>query len=95
MDRPEMTPLAVGKSFKTLHVSAKAGMKMPSHHTTKEAVIVVQKGEGVLKLAAEDRSLKAGDSFIIGAGQEHSLEVKQDFEAVVTMAVDGEIEFPK
>lgn len=94
-DRPEMIPLDRGEVFQTIQVSAKAGMKMPSHHTTKEAVIVVKEGAGLIKMEQGDHLLSAGESFIIPALLDHSLEVKEDFKAIVIMAGDGKIEFPK
>lgn len=94
-DRPEMLPLDRGAVFQTLQVSAKAGMIMPLHHTTKEAVIVVKKGSGLIRMESGNQLIKAGDSVIFPAFLDHSLEIKEDFMAVVVMATDGKIEFPQ
>lgn len=88
-----MLLLEKGKTFKVLQVHAKAGMIMPQHHTTQEAVISVQEGEALLKMADGDHLMKKGVAKIIGAGEDHSLEVKTDFKALVTMALHSEIEF--
>lgn len=93
VQKPELTLIDKGKSFKTLQVTALAGMIMPPHHTTKEAVIVVQEGEALLKMPNVDHILKKGTSFIIPSGIEHSLEINKDFKAVAIMAVDSEIKF--
>lgn len=91
--KPDLTPLDEGKSLKTLKVNALAGMKMPPHHTTKEAVIVVEEGEALLKMSNKDHTLKQGSVLIIPAGLDHSLEIKKDFTATVIMAIDSEIKF--
>lgn len=92
-NRPKMTPFAQGDQFKTIQVEAESGMKMPTHHTTKEAVIMVRKGEAILRLPQEERHLRAGDSFILPAEMQHSLEVIQHFSAMVVMAIESEIKF--
>src|SRR5699024_9227276 len=93
--KPQMTPYDNGKLFKTLKVTAKAGMKMPSHHATSEAVIVVHKGEALLKISNETHRLTAGSSFTIPKKKEHSLEVLKDFEAFAIMTNDTDIQFPE
>jgi|SRR5699024_10195049 len=93
INRPEMLLLEKGENFKILQVRAKAGMVMPQHHTTEEAVICVQEGEALLKMADGDHLMKKGVAKIIGAGEDHTLEVNKDFKAIVTMALHSEIEF--
>ncbi|CAL66366.1 cupin domain-containing protein [Christiangramia forsetii] len=93
IQKPELTPLDKGSSLKTLQVTALTGWSMPPHHTTKEAVIVVQEGEALLKMPNVDHRLKQGAVFIIPAGVEHSLEIIQDFKAIAIMATDSEINF--
>lgn len=94
-NRPEMTPLSAGADFKALQVTAKAGMIMPEHHATHEAVIVVKSGESILKIHGKNHNLKAGDTFILPAKQDHSLEVVQDFLATVILPKTAEIKFPE
>jgi quercetin dioxygenase-like cupin family protein len=91
--KPEMIPLNKGSAIKTMKVSAKAGMVMPPHYTTKEAAIVVQEGEALLKMAGDKYALKKGTPFILPAEADHSLEIKEDFQAIVIMALDSEIRF--
>lgn len=91
--KPEMIPLKNGKTLKTLKVTAKAGMEMPLHHSTREAVIVVLKGEANLKMPEETYALFAGMTFIIPAMVTHSLEIKFDFHAVAIMESNSKIEF--
>lgn len=93
--KPQMTPYDNGEVFKTLKVTAKAGMKMPSHHATNEAVIVVNTGEALLKISNETHKLIAGTSFTIPAGMAHSLEVIKDFKAFAIMTNDTAIQFPE
>jgi len=93
ISKPELTLLEVGHSTKTLQVKGLAGMTMPPHHSTKEAVIVVQEGQALLKMPDSDHLLKKGSTFIIPAGKEHTLTVQEDFKAIAIMAVDSEINF--
>ena len=92
-NKPEMTPLNNGKTFKTLNITAKAGMEMPLHHSTKEAVIVVLEGEAILKMPDGEHSLKEGTTFIIPAMIEHSLKIRTDFHAIAIMENTSAIEF--
>lgn len=93
LNKPKLNHLALGETFKILRIEGNSGMEMPPHHTTQEAIIVVQKGEALLKMPDEDHFLKKGDSFIIPAKKEHSLIIKKDFKAIAIMALDSEINF--
>ena len=92
-NKPEMTPLKSGENFKTLNITAKAGMTMPMHHSTKEAVIVVLKGEAILSMPDHNHKLSEGDTFIIPKMVSHSLKVNADFHAIAIMEVSSAIEF--
>lgn len=92
-NKPEMNLLHTGSTFKTLKVSALAGMFMPLHHATGEAVIVVQEGKAIINLTSGQHPLESGDSFIIPAMENHSLEIISNFKAIVIMSLDSEIEF--
>ncbi|MCG2462530.1 cupin domain-containing protein [Flavobacteriaceae bacterium F89] len=93
LNKPELTHLNLGESFKTLQITGSAGMVMPTHHSTKEAVIVVQKGKALLQMPKTDHVLYAGSTFIIPAGVEHKLDLLEDFKAIAIMAVDSELNF--
>ncbi len=93
LNKPELTPLAMGDSMKTMLVKGLAGMTMPPHHSTKEAVIVVQKGQALLKMPESEHLLKEGSTFIIPAGKEHTLTIQTDFKAIAIMATDSQINF--
>ncbi|MCJ7468003.1 MAG: cupin domain-containing protein [Maribacter sp.] len=93
MNKPELIPLEVGDSIKTMQVNGLAGMTMPRHHATKEAVIVVQEGRALLRMSERSHTLKKGSTLIIPAGKEHTLTIQQDFKAIAIMAVDSEINF--
>lgn len=95
LQKPELIPLEVGKSLKTMKVQGLAGMSMPSHYSTKEAVIVIQEGEVLLKMPNSEQRLQAGAVFIIPAEVEHSLKVKKDFKAIAIMGIESEIQFSK
>lgn len=93
MNKPEMKVLAKGESFKTMRVNAKAGMQMPDHHATSEAVIVVEQGKAILKMEGEDIVLEKGKSILLPSGKDHSLKIDEDFQAVVIMDANAEIKF--
>lgn len=93
MNRPELTSLKMGDSIKTMQVKGLSGMVMPPHHSTKEAVIVVQEGEALLKMPDSEYKLEKGSVFIIPAGKEHTLTITKDFKAVAIMAADSEINY--
>lgn len=93
LNQPELHLLHAGDSLKTLEVTALAGAIMPPHHTTKEAVIIVHQGRALLKMPTTVHVLQKGMALTIPALAQHSLEVKEDFKAVVIMALDSDIEF--
>lgn len=93
MIKPELEPLKKGQHYKTLKITGLAGTIMPTHYTTQEAVVVIQEGEALLKMPDADHLLTQGDSFIIPAEVEHSLEVKKDFKAIAIMTLTSEIKF--
>lgn len=88
-----MHPLAKGDSYKTLRVNAKSGMEMPAHHATSEAIIVVEKGKAILTMNGESHTLQVGSSIILPAKVDHSLKIEKDFQAVVVLDAQAEIEF--
>lgn len=92
-NKPEMTPLSNGETFKTLNITAKSGMEMPLHHSTKEAVIVVLKGEAILEMPDGEHILSQGNTFIVPAMVEHSLKIKTDFHAIAIMENTSAIQF--
>lgn len=92
-DLPEMIPLKNGESFKVMQINAKAGMQMPTHHSTREAIIVIQEGQAWLKIDKVKHLLQKGNTFIIPAQQDHTLSVKAKFKALLIMSLDSEIEF--
>lgn len=93
LTKPEMTLLKSGKSIKIFEITAKAGMEMPEHHSTKEAVVIIKKGKAILTMPDKKHELKEGSTFIIPAGVDHTLNVEEDFLALAIMGVDSEIEF--
>ena len=93
INKPELTHLQIGSSFKTMQVTGQAGMLMPPHHSTGEAIIIVQEGQALLKMPDAEHILKKGSSFIIPAGKEHALHIIKDFKGIAVMAVDSEINF--
>lgn len=92
-EHPTMSPLFVGTTFKVLEVAGLAGVSMPLHYSTGEAVISVKSGEALLEIDDYQHFLKSGDTFLIPAMKVHSLAILDDFKAMVVMPVDSEIKF--
>lgn len=90
---PKLVTLKTGESLKVYQVTGNAGMDMPLHYSTKEAVIIVQEGYAQLKIDEIKHLLQAGNIFIIPAHQNHTLSVKSKFKAFVIMSQDSAIEF--
>ena len=90
---PQMTILQSGKSFKVLQVTGSEGMSMADHFSTKEAVLMIQIGSAMLKIKNEEHLLTQHQSFIIPAGEHHTLTLNENFQATVIMEIDSEIKF--
>ena len=88
-----MAKLTTGESFKVFQVTGMAGMGMPLHHSTKEAVVIVLKGSALLNIEEKEHLLQEGDTFIIPAKQNHTLTLNTRFKALVVMSPDSNIEF--
>jgi quercetin dioxygenase-like cupin family protein len=93
IETPQMTILHTGLSFKVFQVTGQEGMCIPEHFSTKEAVIIIQKGSAVLRIKGRDHALQQYDSFIIPASEKHMLTIKKDFQANVIMENDSQIKF--
>ena len=92
-DNPKMIRLELGNTFKILQVTGSAGMNMPEHISTKEAVIIVQKGRAILKMKGNNHELKLNESLIIPAEEKHELQIIEDFQSIVIMESGSEIKF--
>ncbi len=90
---PQMVILHTGKSLKVLHVTGSEGMSMPEHISTKEAVIIIQKGSAVITMKGNDYPLQEHESMIIPGGEKHTLRITEDFQAQVIMETDSHIKF--
>src|SRR5690606_38725849 len=93
LDKPQLIPLDRGESLKTLQIKGLAGMVMHPHHSTKEAIIVVQQGKALLQMPKSEHVLNVGSTFTIPAGVEHKLDILEDFKAIAIMAIDSELNF--
>ena len=90
-DAPQTTILQAGNLFKVLQVTGTGGMYMPEHYSSSEAVIVVQKGSAVLGLNGKEYALRQDRSFVIPAGEQHTLRLEESFQAIVIMEISSEI----
>lgn len=94
-DRPRLETLKTGDSFKINEVTGLAGMVMPLHYSTREAVVIVQEGSAILSIDEQEVRLERNNSYIIPAHMNHSLMLETEFKALVIMAPDSKIEFVK
>lgn len=90
---PQMVILDIGTSFKVLQITGSKGMSMPQHFSTKEAVITILKGTATLSMSGNNYSLKEHESMIIPAGEKHSLQINEAFQAHVIMESDSQVKF--
>jgi quercetin dioxygenase-like cupin family protein len=90
---PQLILLDKKEQHKVYQVKGVAGITMPEHISTKEAVVIIQEGEVVLNIQNQNYNLKQNDVFIIPARVKHFLSIHKDFKAVVIMDIDSEIEF--
>lgn len=90
---PVVLPVSKGEQLKVLQVTGKAGMRMPRHFATAEAVLFIQEGVATLFLEGQEHLLKKGDTFIIPAGKIHSLQLNSGFRAMVIMPENAVIRF--
>lgn len=92
---PKLVTAKTGASFKIFEVTGRAGMEMPLHYSTKEAVVIVQEGNALLDIDEQKVRLEKNDCFIIQAHKNHSLLLETEFKSLVIMALDSDIEFVK
>ncbi len=92
---PKLVTIKTGASFKVHEVTGQAGMVMPLHFSTREAVVIVQEGSAILNIDEQKVHLKRNDSYIIPANKNHSLFLESEFKSLVIMALDSDIEFVK
>jgi quercetin dioxygenase-like cupin family protein len=93
LDRPQLKILVAGTVNTVLEIVGVAGTQMPPHYCTGEAIIVLQRGEAILRMSDGEHFLKSGSSFVIPAGKEHSLIIKKDIKALAVMEINSEINF--
>lgn len=95
VNRPQLIQLTNGEKYKAYQVTGYAGMIMPQHISTKEAVVIIQEGKADLEINNSINHLKMNDVFVIPAGVHHSLAIKDRFKSIVIMENDSEIKFVK
>lgn len=90
---PDLLPVATGDTLKVFEVNGKAGMVMPRHYATEEALVAVKKGSSKLRFEDDEWTLSEGDTYLIPAGRIHSLKLLDDFKALVVMPLKSDITF--
>ena len=93
--RPKLETLKTEDSFKINEVTGLAGMVMPLHYSTREAIVIVQEGSAIFSIDKQNVRLDRNNSYIIPAHKNHSLMLETDFKALVIMGLDSKIEFVK
>lgn len=62
----------------TIMIRIEANHELPSHKTSKEALLVMQFGEAVFEIEGKKFNLKKGDHFMIPSNIEHSVIANTD-----------------
>jgi quercetin dioxygenase-like cupin family protein len=91
----KLDQLYAGDHCKVLKAAIPAGGKMPRHHATSDAFVIVIKGTATLVFDDGESTLKAGTTFLIPGREPHVLEVSEDFEAYIIIGPDAGIEMEK
>ena len=91
--RSKLERLKSGDSFKINELTGLAGMLMPLHYSTREAIIIEQEGSAILSIDEQQVRLERNNSYIIPAHKNHSLMLETEFKALVIMGLDSKIEF--
>lgn len=91
--KPQMSILKTGKEYKLLKVTGGKGSQMPNHYSTKEAIIILLKGEALLCMGGKEILLMPSELTLFPASEPHKLFIKEDLEANVIMALDSEKKF--
>jgi quercetin dioxygenase-like cupin family protein len=74
--------LLQGETHQVAFARCDADLEVPAHSHAAQWELVVA-GEVVLRVAGEERTYRAGDSFYLPAGQEHSARLKAGFRSVI------------
>lgn len=93
--RPEIKQIFTGTTLKVLQVTGDSNVIMPTHYSTKEAVVSILEGSAILDIDNKEHLLKFSDSILIPENRPHSLTVITKMKAIVVMPVDSIIEFVK
>lgn len=83
--RPRVTLLEEGTMFITKRMEATVGISWPRHRASVESVLVVTEGRCIFKFPEADRTVSAGDSFVIPADVWHEIVADPAFTAVHIM----------
>lgn len=95
LQTPKIETVHQGQCLKVLRVTGEAGMHMPTHHSTQEAVLICQNGSAVLNMDGKDQLITKGQSLVIPGGAVHSLSLNAGFLALVIMDTKSTIIFEK
>ncbi len=91
--RPRLSLLTKGEQYKVYQVTGEARMRMPTHISTKEAVVIIQEGSADLVINNSTTHLNVNDVFVIPASVHHSLLMQKKFRSIVIMENESEIKF--
>ncbi|HRP88439.1 MAG TPA: cupin domain-containing protein [Edaphocola sp.] len=89
----EMKEALQNSSFKVLEVSLNKGEAMPLHKASSDAYVINRQGKGKITIAGREVILNQGETFLIPANQEHTLDILEDFRASIVMFPEAKIDF--
>ena len=91
--KPKVRTLATGTELIAKQMEAKAGDLLPEHLADLESILMVHKGECLMKINNEDIHLKEGEAFIVPAKVKHQIKALADFKGVHFMPKAIRFEF--
>lgn len=77
-DELKVEKLLNSDTCETIMIRIEANHTLPSHTTSKEALLVMQQGEAIFEIEDKKFNLKKGDNFIIPVNIEHSVIANTD-----------------
>lgn len=91
----EMKQIYGNNGYKVLSVTLNVGEKMPLHEATSDAFLIGKKGKGRITFADREVILCQGETLLIKAGEQHRMEILEDFCSNIILSADGRINFIK
>jgi len=91
----EMKEIYSCENYKVLNVALNVGENMPLHEATSNAFLICKKGKGRITFSDKVIDVSMGDTLLIGAHDQHKMEILEDFCSNIILDSDAKINFLK